>query len=263
MPGRKKTSYSYLGCIEELHYDSEWIDLELVDKLKHHMSGLSNLLPGLAPAFFILDYTRKGYTTIADTVHHISGYRPEEFLEGGIGFLVDIYQSDDFRVYNEEVFARNTAFLKTIPPAQHSHYLFTYNFRFRTAEKKIAAVQQKNVYITSPATGIPLYCIGLVYDITNIKRDTVMYHRIDYQKEGHQYKVEENYFYPHREDTILTKREVEIARYMSEGLSSPELAQKLYLSEHTIAIHRKNMLRKTNTKNVAEFIRYVVERRII
>jgi DNA-binding NarL/FixJ family response regulator len=38
---------------------------------------------------------------------------------------------------------------------------------------------------------------------------------------------------------------------MADGLSSKMIAFKLRISENTIANHRDNMTRKTNTKNVA------------
>jgi DNA-binding CsgD family transcriptional regulator len=60
--------------------------------------------------------------------------------------------------------------------------------------------------------------------------------------------------YPFEEDSVLTRQEKNIAVYMADGLSSKMIASKLGISENTIANHRKNMMRKTNTKNVAHLI---------
>src|SRR5215210_6578858 len=47
----------------------------------------------------------------------------------------------------------------------------------------------------------------------------------------------------------LTTREIEIIRYIAEGLTNIEIATKLFLSTVTVDTHRKNMLNKLKLKN--------------
>lgn len=54
----------------------------------------------------------------------------------------------------------------------------------------------------------------------------------------------------------LTRREVEIIRFISHGLSTKEIAEKLFLSEFTISTHRKNIFRKLDTKNIAGLLQF-------
>ena len=79
----------------------------------------------------------------------------------------------------------------------------------------------------------------------------------------HHQLVCENYFYPNGEDTILSKHERTILAYMAEGFSSKQVAHKMKLSENTIDTHRKNMLKKTNTKNVAELVAFACKAALI
>jgi len=53
----------------------------------------------------------------------------------------------------------------------------------------------------------------------------------------------------------LTRRETEILRLLSEGLTTSEMAEKLFTSKRTIETHRQNILEKTHTKNTAALIR--------
>lgn len=52
----------------------------------------------------------------------------------------------------------------------------------------------------------------------------------------------------------LTVREREVLKYLVQGLSSREIAEKLYISINTVQYHRKQLLHKTNSRNVAELI---------
>jgi DNA-binding CsgD family transcriptional regulator len=45
--------------------------------------------------------------------------------------------------------------------------------------------------------------------------------------------------------------------------SSKMIAAKLHIAENTVANHRKNIMRKTNTENVAQLIAFLVRNRII
>jgi predicted ATPase/class 3 adenylate cyclase/DNA-binding CsgD family transcriptional regulator len=46
--------------------------------------------------------------------------------------------------------------------------------------------------------------------------------------------------------TVLTPRELEVLKLVAQGLSNPDIAQRLVLSEHTVRRHLVNILRKLN-----------------
>ena len=52
----------------------------------------------------------------------------------------------------------------------------------------------------------------------------------------------------------LRSREIEIILLIAKGYNSKEIAHKLYLSNHTIKSHRKNILRKLEAQSSAEMI---------
>jgi DNA-binding NarL/FixJ family response regulator len=61
---------------------------------------------------------------------------------------------------------------------------------------------------------------------------------------------------------FLTKKEKEVIRYLLEGFSSKEIADKLDVSPRTIETHRANILNKFNLKNTTELIKKIVEQKI-
>ncbi|HCX21183.1 MAG: DNA-binding response regulator [Flammeovirgaceae bacterium] len=61
----------------------------------------------------------------------------------------------------------------------------------------------------------------------------------------------------------LSERELEIIKMMSDGLTSIEIADKLFLSEHTVKTHRKNILRKLNVNNSSQAVQYCLSNQLI
>ena len=61
----------------------------------------------------------------------------------------------------------------------------------------------------------------------------------------------------------LTRREKEILKLLSEGLTSNEIASQLFLSSYTIDTHRKNMLQKFNVHNTQALLKAVNEFKIL
>ncbi len=62
---------------------------------------------------------------------------------------------------------------------------------------------------------------------------------------------------------VLTDREIEIIRLISEGLTNKEIAETLFLSPHTVNTHRKNLMYKLGIKNTAGIVIYAVKENII
>ena len=53
---------------------------------------------------------------------------------------------------------------------------------------------------------------------------------------------------------IITKREMEVLRLVSEGMKAHEIAKELFLSPYTVNDHRRNIMEKLDAKNVANMI---------
>jgi DNA-binding NarL/FixJ family response regulator len=55
----------------------------------------------------------------------------------------------------------------------------------------------------------------------------------------------------------LSEREVEVLKYIKEGLSSKQIGEKLFLSSRTVEVHRSNILKKLNLKNTASLLTFI------
>lgn len=65
------------------------------------------------------------------------------------------------------------------------------------------------------------------------------------------------------EQAKLTERELEILKLIVQEYNNAEIADKLFISERTVETHRKNMIRKFNTKTIVGLIKYAIDSKLI
>ncbi len=61
----------------------------------------------------------------------------------------------------------------------------------------------------------------------------------------------------------ISEREMEIIKCIAEGLSNKEVADKLFLSTHTVTTHRKNIMAKLGVNNTAGLVLFAVRENLI
>jgi len=61
----------------------------------------------------------------------------------------------------------------------------------------------------------------------------------------------------------LTPREKEVLHFIAEGYTNHEIADKLNVSQRTVANHRANLLQKTETKNTATLLAFAIKNNLI
>ncbi|HQG38509.1 MAG TPA: response regulator transcription factor, partial [Chitinophagales bacterium] len=61
----------------------------------------------------------------------------------------------------------------------------------------------------------------------------------------------------------ITQRELEILQLISLGLTSQDIANKLFISKNTVETHRKNMLAKLNVNNTAALLKIAYKKGLV
>lgn len=61
----------------------------------------------------------------------------------------------------------------------------------------------------------------------------------------------------------ISKRELEVLKFVVEGCTNADISEKLYSSKRTIEGNRKKLLEKTGTRNTAELVGFAVRNRIV
>ena len=61
----------------------------------------------------------------------------------------------------------------------------------------------------------------------------------------------------------LSKRELQIIQFIAEGYTNSQIAAIIYLSNHTVNTHRKNIMKKLGVNNTAGIVMYAVKTQMV
>lgn len=65
------------------------------------------------------------------------------------------------------------------------------------------------------------------------------------------------------EPVVLSARELEVIKLIAEGNTNAQVAEKLFLSTHTVNTHRKNIMQKLGVNNTAAIVMYAVKSQLV
>jgi DNA-binding NarL/FixJ family response regulator len=61
----------------------------------------------------------------------------------------------------------------------------------------------------------------------------------------------------------LTKREIEILKLIAEAKNNKEIASELFISDQTVGVHRKNMMKKLGVHNTVNLVKLALEYQLV
>ncbi|WP_131539150.1 response regulator transcription factor [Pedobacter nototheniae] len=61
----------------------------------------------------------------------------------------------------------------------------------------------------------------------------------------------------------LSEREIEIIKLIVNGLTSANIADKLFISEHTVKTHRKNIFKKMGVNSVSQLTTFAINNKLL
>ncbi len=203
----------------------------------------------------------------------ITGFTAEEMMAGGIDMQISRIHPDDLAsLYDKaiQIIRNNVAAAKQggrITP-------LILNYRIRRADDKWIEVRETKLFRYSD--GSRDLVLGKLEDITEQAIDDRFEAQKFFAGSGDDYPIlnalnkyrkmiEKSPLLPSAEPAThipegmeeITKREKEILYLIGAGLSTKQIASRLFISINTVQTHRANLLKKLQVKNSMELIREV------
>lgn len=206
---------------------------------------------------FIIDFRIPKFIYLSPNTSYVHGYEKEEILALGPVNFYNLIHPDDHEIIMKEVFTDITKFISQNSELDSTSLNISYNYRLKQKNDTYRFLMNSFSYMILGEGFFPLVIIGTVSDISDLYTRKGLFCQIKYKNsKGANEKLFER-FYPFREmneTSNLTKKELEVLKYVHDGYSSKEIAHKTNRSTETINVHRKNIIKKLEVNSITDAI---------
>lgn len=206
--------------------------------------------------YFIFNVRDVEFELLSEELYKVLGHNPEGMTVGE--FISLIHPEDQpYFLANEE---KATKFVNTLRNDQVPNYKISYDYRMKKKNGEYLRILHQTIAITHDESNAVIRTFGVHTDISHLKlhgAPTLSFIGLN---------GEPSYLNIDSGDDVrtlsagLTQREFEVMRHLTIGMSSEEIGKLLHISKHTVDVHRRNVLQKTNCKNTVQLTRHAVSR---
>lgn len=245
-----KLYQEYIEILRGQNIQPEDIDYELMDE---HSAFLKQLDLIENSSISVFDLYKKEHVFVSSNFSGMLGYNIAEIEKEGNKYFDSRVHPDDF-LQNLKMGIVLLQKSLQIPVTDRRDYKFILDYRVRNAKNQyIRVIEQQQVLELDKKGNIWLalstidlspdqdLSIGPKYKMYNFKTgDIINSPEFDETKEG----------------VSLSFREQEVLKLVKDGLPSKEIAERLFISVHTVNTHRQRILEKLDVTNSIEAIQY-------
>lgn len=184
----------------------------------------------------VFDVKKKKFLYCNDSFKNVLGYDPDEIIRGGWDFWYKKMNPNEARVIKNKI----NFFLQKPHSGKNPEVLsFTYHVE-DILNKWHFVSHELTLYLFKKS----FFILSYLYDISQIERIEYFFG-----------VKKQNPINRYGKNIAISKREKEVLVLIAEGFSSKQIADELYISDHTAIKHRKNLIEKFKVKNTAQLIK--------
>ena len=201
----------------------------------------------------IYDVFKKEYIYVHLDYAEELGYNPKKGEELGLEYYISLVHPEDFK-FVLDTYKKAFSYINELSIREKKDYKLIYSYRTKGKEGKYYSVIDQMVVLELDKKGN----VWLLMTISDKLPSNFKFKKANRQllntKNNKLYLFEDSIKF--KEKAILSAREIEVLGLVSKGYASKIIADKLFLSVHTVNNHRKKILEKIDASNIAEAITY-------
>lgn len=203
----------------------------------------------------VFEHKSLGLVYFSNNVEEVFGFTKEEYSRQKMRFIFEVISLEHI-LFMFQVLWLGIKSLNSMPlQKRQEHLVVQYcglKLKHRTKESIRLFIRQFPIKLDEK--GHPALSIIMVEDITHLLKDQFYWTRIEAGKSRNLVHWFRSGDLKLTETDILSTREIEVLRLLALDLSSEDIAEKLFISIHTVEKHRKNMLNRTGAKNTTALL---------
>jgi DNA-binding CsgD family transcriptional regulator len=204
--------------------------------------------------YFVLDFENLETNIVSESIKPILGIEPGKYT---VRTILDIVHPEDIEKMHEKEKAAGDFLFNQIPKEHIPFYKVVYLIRLKHTDGTYKTILHQSKAILMSDDGKIQKVLVIHTDVTylNMPIDQRISFVSNTLPSFHSLRVGEgvNQFQNNCSE-LLTSREKEIIKLLSLGKNFNEMASVLCLSPHTINTHKRNILKKTNSRNTTELV---------
>lgn len=234
-----------------VHQKNEIKTIELSLYLETHQRLFSIFQPN--PYYLLLfDLYQGEIAEISPEITDVLGYSPEQVNMQL--FMEHMHPADQAYFLSFE--NHSAQFFNHIPFDKMGHYKVQYDLRLKKRDEEYARILIQYVLLNDEDNVYHSFHIHT--DITHLKPDGIpTFSIIGIDGEPSYYNIQQVQVFT-KSNNLFTKRERDILKCITEGKSSKQIADQLFISIHTVNCHRKSILAKANVKTPMELFKKAI-----
>jgi DNA-binding CsgD family transcriptional regulator len=203
--------------------------------------------------FYIIDFADMEIKYMSPLVKQIHGLDPETTTFQDI---LDQIHPDDVDFVSRAEKVNWDFYYNQIGPERYQNYKMSYCLRFRTTDGSYQLFNHQSMMLSIDEEGRMSKALNIHTNISHLTTEN-------------NYKISAIGMFgapsylnldvtgtalPAPTSSLFTKRETEIIRLLSDGFTSEEIANKLFISLDTVKTHRKHIMRKSGCRNLGQLV---------
>lgn len=209
--------------------------------------------------YLIADSTTMKFVKLGGAVTQLTGYAEEDVLGKSYSFMLKVHRlRDNIRAARGGTLYFN--YLYKQDPQNRPFIKVNRTLDLKCKDGTVKHVLVQSIPILFNDQMEPVYFLNIISDITDLKTNHEYTHYILDSSNDKQVKK----ILLHTDQSMvlqqmdISKSELKVLRLMADGKSSKQIAEQLFLSEHTVKNHRKNMLAKAECDSSSELIKRAI-----
>ena len=221
-------------------------------------AGALGLLDKASSFFYLFNFVQMRYLYVSESIKDIMGYTARDWIDRGPDWVFTTVYPEDvqrFKDLHKALFQH----YYSLPFSERKEHKYVWEVRVVRNDGKIIWLRQEGSFIEIDNDGKPMVTFDILTDTTQYKKDKSMTLTMFKNATSEPFQL----YFPLSGSEPFTKREVELMKLLSEGLTSKEIGERLFISPHTVDTHRRHMLKKTRRKDSSKLIAYARENGLV
>lgn len=225
-----------------------------------HFKKMASLMAPGKSYYYIANFHTLELEMISNSVVDFTGKQPEEV---DIEHLLSLALPEEIEKVHKKEKVISEFFSNYLEKHELLQYKVVYTYKYRNYKGEVRVMLHQATCLSLNEAGRFVHVFSIHSDIshlTSTSSQDISFINIEGGESFYNIDTSKGVFDPKRLSKkenlkkLLSSREIDIIKQLALGYSADEISVNLNISSHTVKTHKKNILRKTESRNSTQLV---------